>query len=260
LYEPVRKDVKSDTGRRELGRSAWQPLTATSILTLRSSPRAPRDGLRVLGLFPLVSFQLGEWIEEAHAEIPAARMARSPITGGRGLMSTAGKVLVVLVMLVSVAWMILGGGVAQLNRNGNEALDKLTTELQKVEEDLASAKVEIRQLRDQTHSTQAHIDRDLNVLRSRQSDEEKARSQISETLSRLRYQLATVEETIKTAQTSLENHNKEHQDEEKAIDDLRTEVKSVKTENTQLMARLQSLRTKFQDTYHQNIEMAHRRQ
>jgi chromosome segregation ATPase len=175
-------------------------------------------------------------------------------------MSTAGKVLVVLVMLVSVVWMILAGGVAQLNRNGNEALQKLTADLQKVEEDLADAKREIVGLRDQTNSTLETIDREVFFLRARQSNLEAARSQISESLSRLRYQLATVEETIKTAQTSLENRNKEYQDEEKAIDELRTEVKSIKTANSQLMDRLQSLRQNFQKTHRANLETISKRQ
>ena len=34
-------------------------------------------------------------------------------------MSTAGKVLIVMVMLTSLVWMILSAGVAQLNSNGN---------------------------------------------------------------------------------------------------------------------------------------------
>ncbi len=82
----------------------------------------------------------------------------------------------------------------------------------------------------------------------------------SDSLSRLRYQLASVDETIKTAQTSLANHNKEYQDEEKAMDDLRAEIQGLKTDNTQLMARLQSLRNKFQDTYHTNLGMLSKRQ
>ncbi len=92
------------------------------------------------------------------------------------------------------------------------------------------------------------------------ADLEDAHSQISESLSRLRYQLATVDETIKTAQTALQNQNKDYQDEEKAIDNLRTEVQGLKTDNTQLMARLQSLRENFQDTYHLNLGMVNKRQ
>ncbi len=175
-------------------------------------------------------------------------------------MSTAGKVLVVFVMLTTMLWMILAGGVAQLNRNGNAALQKLADDIEKMDAELISAKHEILDLRDQTAFSQESIDREVAVLRSRQADLEDAHSQISESLSRLRYQQATVEETIKTAQTSLQNRNKEHQDEEKAIDDLRTEVRGLKTDNTQLMARLQSLRDKFQETYGSNLKMLNQRQ
>ncbi len=93
-------------------------------------------------------------------------------------MSTAGKVLVVLVMLTTLVWMILAGGVAQLNRNGNEALAKLAAELEKVEGDLETARHDILDLRDQTNSTQEKIDRDIAVLRSRQADLEDAGTQI----------------------------------------------------------------------------------
>jgi hypothetical protein len=37
-------------------------------------------------------------------------------------MSTAGKVLIVLVMLTSLGWIILSAGVSQLNANGNKRL------------------------------------------------------------------------------------------------------------------------------------------
>ncbi len=37
-------------------------------------------------------------------------------------MSTTGKVLSVLILLSSLLWMILTAGVAQMNRNGNEAI------------------------------------------------------------------------------------------------------------------------------------------
>ena len=63
-------------------------------------------------------------------------------------MSTAGKVLVVFVMLFAVAWMLLAGGVAQLNRNGNQALQKLSDDLEKAQEDLKTAKHDVIVLAD----------------------------------------------------------------------------------------------------------------
>lgn len=170
-------------------------------------------------------------------------------------MSTAGKVLVVFIMLTVLVWMILAGGVAQLNRNGNEALQKLTDELEKLETDLHDTRVQIAKDRDETTATQEKIDRDLAVLRAQQADLEKSRSDIVESLTRLQYQLATVEESIKGARASLEHRTAEHKAEEKSMEDRRSEVQTLKNENGQLMARLQGLRKQFQTAYHTNLEM-----
>ena len=41
--------------------------------------------------------------------------------------------------------------------------------------------------------------------------------------------------------------------------DLRRDVQSLRSNNTQLMDRLQSLRDQFQDTYHKNVGMLGKR-
>ena len=50
-------------------------------------------------------------------------------------MSTAGKVLAVLVMLMSLVWMILSAGVDQLNTNCNKKLHDLVVQIEKLEAD-----------------------------------------------------------------------------------------------------------------------------
>jgi len=71
----------------------------------------------------------------------------------------------------------------------------------------------------------------------------------------VQFDLGTVNATIEGAKTSLRNRNAEFDAEEKAMADLRREVQSLKSNNTQLMTRLQSLRDQFQGSYHQNVEM-----
>ena len=51
-------------------------------------------------------------------------------------MSTAGKVLVVLIMLASLVWMVLMAGVTQLNRNGNQALKNLNDKFVQLTDDV----------------------------------------------------------------------------------------------------------------------------
>jgi chromosome segregation ATPase len=169
-------------------------------------------------------------------------------------MSTAGKVLVVLVLLTSLVWMILSAGVAQLNTNGNKRLHDLTEEVAKLQDELKQSQDEIVALKNEASFVQENIDREVALDRSHQSDVEKARSQIVESLERVRYQLAIVQDTIDRAKTALEHRNLEQQTEEQALAQAKSEVKELMDRSTELMNQLGSLRQEFQTTYHANIE------
>jgi chromosome segregation ATPase len=169
-------------------------------------------------------------------------------------MSTAGKVLVVLVLLTSLVWMILSAGVAQLNTNGNKRLHDLTEEVEKLQDELKQSQDEIAALKNEASFVQENIDREVALDRSHQSDVEKARSQIVESLERVRYQLAIVQDTIDRAKTALEHRNLEQQAEEQALAQAKSEVKELMDRSTELTNQLGSLRTEFQTTYRANIE------
>jgi chromosome segregation ATPase len=175
-------------------------------------------------------------------------------------MSTAGKVLVVLVMLSAILCLMLAGGIAQLNYNGTKKLDDLSKELVKTQENLEKTRHEISNLSDHTIVVQEKIDRDVMALRVQQNDLERSHSQISYTLDRVKHELETVNTTIQGAQTSIENRKNEFDAEEKAMDDLRRQVLSLKSTNTQLMDRLKTLRDQFQHSYHENVGMLSKRQ
>jgi predicted nucleic acid-binding Zn-ribbon protein len=170
-------------------------------------------------------------------------------------MSTAGKVLVVLVMITSLVWIVLASGLAQLNANGNRRLNQLTTEIEKLKDQVEKAQNDVASLRDQAASVQEQADRDRIVLRARQSDIEKSRSQIKDALERVQYQVATVQDTIKSSEEALLHRNEEYQSEEKALADLKSEVQTLMADTGQLLERLTSLRKQFQDKYHANVEM-----
>jgi chromosome segregation ATPase len=169
-------------------------------------------------------------------------------------MSTAGKVLSILVMLVLVVWIVLAAGVARLNTNGNKQLHDLMEKVAQLREDVEKTQVEVVGLRDQASTIQEKVDRDLIVLRDRETQLKKATSQIRESLERYKYQLATVEESVKSAQELHQHRIAERDAEQKALDDARSEVKSVMADSSQRMNRLQSLRETFKKTYAGNVE------
>lgn len=169
-------------------------------------------------------------------------------------MSTAAKVLSIVIALFSIVWMILAAGVAQLNTNGNTLVHELQIQVEKVALDLDQAKDDIVHLKDQTASVQEKVDRGLMVLRAKQNDLEKARSQIVETLTRVQYQMAVMEDTIKGSQTTLANRNEELESEKKALADARTEVQTLIARTSEMMNELGSLREKFQKTYASSLD------
>jgi chromosome segregation ATPase len=169
-------------------------------------------------------------------------------------MSTAGKVLVVLVMLTTLAWMILAAGVSQLNVNGNKRLQDIADQLANLQVDVGQAQVDLVAVRDQTASVQESTDREAAVLRSRQTDLEKARSQIRESLARNQYQLEIVQDTIKKAKSALQNRVDEQEGEVQAVAKAKSEVKDLMAKTGELRNQLVALRKEFQTKYHANIE------
>ena len=162
-------------------------------------------------------------------------------------MSTAGKVLVVLVMLASLVWMLLTAGVTQLNRNGNQALIVLTEKVAKLQGDVKNTQDEIVRVKDQTNVLQEQMDRELAVINARQNDVQRLASNVSERLSSVRYELATVQQTVQNAEQGRTERAAEVVADQKALDAARDEVKSLKATDEQLRARLASLRDRVQE-------------
>ena len=173
-------------------------------------------------------------------------------------MSTAGKVLVVLIMLASLVWMVLMAGVTQLNRNGNQALIKLNNDFEKLTDDVQTTRAKIVEIKDQTGVLQEQMDKELTVIRSRQLDVERISSNIKEILSRVQYQVATLDETVKNAQTTAKQRTDEKLAEQKALDDAKAEVQTLKGQNQELTNRLTGLRNEFKSTLKTNASLVGR--
>jgi len=169
-------------------------------------------------------------------------------------MSTAGKVLSVLVMLILVVWIVLAAGVARLNTNGAKAIHDVIEQIDKLRAEVDQTQVDIMALRDQTSIIQEKVDRDLTVLQDRLVELQRSHSQIFENLERYKHQLSTVEESVKSAQTLLQHRIAERDAEQKALADTRSEVKTLMADSTQLMNQLDTLRKSFRKTYNANVE------
>jgi chromosome segregation ATPase len=172
-------------------------------------------------------------------------------------MSTAGKVLVVLILLASLVWVLLTAGVDQLNRNGNQALIVLTEKVAKLQDDVKNTQDEIVRVKDQTHVLQEKMDRELAVINARQTDVQRLSSNVAQILSRVHYELATVQQTVEKAEQDRTGRAAEVVADQKALEAARVEVKSLKATDEQLRARLASLRTEFKKTLNSSVDILH---
>ncbi len=163
-------------------------------------------------------------------------------------MSTAGKVLVVLILLSTLVWMLLTAGVDQINRNGNQALITLNEKIAKLEGDVRNTQQEVARAKDQVHVFQEQMDRELAVINARQNDVQRLASNVKETLSRFQYELATVQQTLENAKQDRTEREAEHAAEETALASARDEFRKLQDTDKQLRDRLDHLRNDFKST------------
>src|ERR1700730_8486843 len=86
--------------------------------------------------------------------------------GGRIAMSTAGKVLSVIVTLMAIIWVVLSAGVAQLNRNWAQRLDEDKKAIEKLEGDVLANESAVVTTRDQASQEQSVAENELAVRES----------------------------------------------------------------------------------------------
>jgi chromosome segregation ATPase len=170
-------------------------------------------------------------------------------------MSTAGKVLVVLIMLASLVWMVLMAGVTQLNRTGNKTLIELSDKVDKLTDDIQTTRNQIVKTNDDTALLQKQMHHELTVIHAKQSDVERVSSGVKEIMARVQNQLATLEETVKNAEATAKQRSDEKVAEQKALDDTKAEVETLKNQNTDLTNRLTGLRNEFNTTRNANVNL-----
>lgn len=170
-------------------------------------------------------------------------------------MSTAGKVLVVLVMLVAAIWTVLASGVAELNKSGSEQVAKQKDQVTSLEQQVAKATRDLALLKDEIALKQEETDQQLRVIRVQQADLQKARSETIEIASRVKLQVALMQESLKRAEATKDLRHKEHSQEVEAKAAAEREVETLKQEHAELVDQLDQLRSKFKATVESNRQL-----
>lgn len=161
-------------------------------------------------------------------------------------MSTGGKVLVVLVTLLTIVWFGLMSMVARLNSNygnaviaGDKSLEDLRTKLKNSTEDLRKAENDVE-------NTHIVTDNDRTILRLEFNDQVKALAETQESLLRLEGLLDTLEIARTETEKNIGVRKKEVALDQTKLAATIAEVEKEKKNNSDLLAQLTILRQKFQ--------------
>jgi hypothetical protein len=170
-------------------------------------------------------------------------------------MSTAGKILAILISLLAAVWVLLAASVTQLNRNGAKAIQDFETKVAKIQKELDETRVEVRKLADEAFHERMRAQSELTSLQAKQTEVEKARSLVLETLSRVKLQLDGVTATVNRSQADSKQRLAEQEAETKAKADSIAAVEKLKGENGQLLGELSGLRDKFKASLKENHDL-----
>ena len=161
-------------------------------------------------------------------------------------MSTGGKVLVVLVTLLTIVWFGLMSMVARLNSNYGNAVIAGDKSLEDLRTKLKNSTEELRKAENDVEDTHLVTDNDRTILRLEYNDQVKALAETQESLLRLEGLLDTLEIGRVDTENNIATRKKEVALDQTKLAATIAEVEKEKKINSDLLAQLTSLRQKFQ--------------
>jgi len=173
-------------------------------------------------------------------------------------MSTAGKVLVVLVLLLLPVWIILVSTVATLNMEWTQALAKQTTQVATLEGDVAKNTQAIADLQAKISLEQVTSEAEQTVLRARVADVERAKAEAIEIQTGVKVQLAMLQNAVAKAQVARKDRDQEQQNETAGLAAARMTVDELKAANSELLNELTQLRDEFKSLLESNKTVVER--
>jgi chromosome segregation ATPase len=173
-------------------------------------------------------------------------------------MSTAGKVLTIVVALGLLAWIVMFSLITDLNKNWAAHIQKLTNDLEAVKKDVADREDKFDKLITDIRLSQAKTDKEFNRVRIHVSRVEYLRSQAEENRERLRNQVASVKAVEKNSADTNEFRLKEQQESQQQLAAARQKVMNLQSVVGNLMDELGSLRDDFKKLLAENKQLLDR--
>jgi len=167
-------------------------------------------------------------------------------------MSTAGKVLIGLCILMLVVWIILVSSVTQLNASWRQALHDQEKKVEELEQSILKNQKEIAGLKDKILVVQVSGDEHATVLRERLADVERIKAEALNIQSAVKNQLTSLQAQVTNAGVARDRRKEEKQQETDAKAAAEKAVTDLKAENAELMSHLVQLREEFKSLLQSN--------
>jgi hypothetical protein len=160
-------------------------------------------------------------------------------------MSTAGKVLTVLILLVTVVWLVMMSAVSQLNQNWGEKVIAQQKSLDDATDAFAKAKEAGLNLTEQARVKQNETDLEGRLRDVKITTAFRLRSSRIEDLSRLKAQVADAQKAVETAKTNQATREAEKIANQESLAKKREEITKAQALNADLKTQLSQLQDDF---------------
>ncbi len=160
-------------------------------------------------------------------------------------MSTAGKVLTVLILLAMVGWIVVMSAVTQLNVNWQTRILQQEKDADSAQERATKANASALDLTARTKAEQTARDRDLREIQGRTIAVEGRLSIKNEEASRVKFQLADYQAAVERAKLNQTTREAERVKVEQDLAAKKVEIAQRQEENAKLRDQLARLQTDF---------------
>ncbi|WP_152053670.1 hypothetical protein [Tautonia marina] len=170
-------------------------------------------------------------------------------------MSTAGKVLSVLVALMMLVSIYLLSMVSQLNRNWGRGIETVSAQIEETEQQVRQANADAYAIQKQVVSERQITDSQLRSLKLRVEDLENRVSLLKEDQVRLQLRLDDEETLLARTNETIAGREQEQAELQARVDELNTLRDRLASENADRMGQLSTLRERLTTLLAENQEL-----
>jgi chromosome segregation ATPase len=167
-------------------------------------------------------------------------------------MSTAGKVLTVLILLVTVVWLVMMSAVTQLNVNWQTKIAAQQKSIEQATDAFEKARADTLSLTEQARVKQNETDLEVRHRLVRIASAERRRSSVTEDLTRIKAQVADSQSSAETAKGNLATREAEIVANQEALAKKRDEIAKAQAVNADLRSQLGQLQDDFKQILAKN--------